>query len=386
MAKHLTAVCIVACGSLLGSVPTAVAQTAASQSQAATPLDQSVPTIPLTEAIALNEITLTTAPSPPVRGDVTVVTIEIPNRSTRAWRVSLNADVGAGALYRRASHSPQVRHRVDQDNATLGLAWSLLVAPRSVARVHVDVLMRYEESLPLVLHIAADATDAETQTLRPSTSSTKDLQVDAVWGTADSLPKLNFVAVLVLAVALWALTLPTALMLWRAGQRSAGKRGALRAGSMAVGLIGLVTAFAISLAAASDWSLRGRYHEAACTVTDRLMVQRMSEERVSGRTDRAFALIRGVEFTTPAGTVAQVAGDSDSMPGEYYFDNDARQRFAAMQPGQAYPCWYDPMRPREVTLEFSPSQAIYYALGGVLLLVSAPGFVAALRRPRVPAR
>ena len=238
--------------------------------------------------------------------------------------------------------------------------------------------MRYEESLPLVMRVAAEATDADTQALRAS-SVTKDLQVDAVWGTTDALPTLNFAGVLVLGIALWALALPSALMLWRAGQRNRdGRRGALRAGSIAVALIGLTTALAVSLAAASDWSLRGRYQETTCTVTDRLMVQRATDERVSGRWARAFSLIRGVEFATPAGTVAQVAGDSDAMPGEYHFDDDARQRFAALQPGQAYPCWYDPNRPREVTLQFSRSQLLYYALGGVLLLVSMPWF---RRRP-----
>src|SRR5687768_15019114 len=126
MAKHVTATCIVACCVLLGSAGGAEAQpAAAAQPQDATPLDASIPTTPLTEAIGLDEITVTTSPSPPVRGDVTVVTIAIPNRNARAWRVSVTADLGAGALYRRASDAPHVSHRVDQDNATLGLAWSL---------------------------------------------------------------------------------------------------------------------------------------------------------------------------------------------------------------------------------------------------------------------
>lgn len=136
------------------------------------------PAAPVSESLSLPDVKIVVSPNPPVRGDVSSVTIEIPNRTSRAWEVSISAELNPSALLYRATDGPSVRWRTTE--AFLGLTWPPLVVPaRTIANVRYDVILRYDTlAPPVVTNVRLDAQDAETRT--GQTGIVKDVQIDPV--------------------------------------------------------------------------------------------------------------------------------------------------------------------------------------------------------------
>jgi hypothetical protein len=309
------------------------------------------------------------------------VTIEIPNRTSRAWEVSITAELNPSALFHRASDGPSIRWRTTE--AFLGIAWPALVVPaRSIADVRYDVIVRYDTlAPPLVTSVRLSAQDAETRTGYVSDSSARDVQIDPVVNEARSGDRFNPLPVLALAMILSAVALPSTIVLWRAGRRRSGQqRMALRVGAFTVASIAIITSLALSTFAWLDWKALDTYRETTCKVTERILDARETGEARGGALVSFYAILVGVDVAMPGGVRPNIAGDSDNMPGEIYIDADAKRRVAAYVPGQSYRCWYHVTDTHEIAMEYRISAIKYVALGALLLLVSIPGIVVSIFR------
>jgi hypothetical protein len=172
---------------------------------------------------------------------------------------------------------------------------------------------------------------------------------------------------------------PTMLFLWRAARGHTGPhRTALRVGAFTVAATAVITSLALATFAWLDWNARSSYRETTCKVTERMLDARGTSDRRGGTFVPVYAILVAVEAAMPGGVQPNIAGDSDSMPGELYVDEDARRRAGGYVPGQSYRCWYHATNPHEIAMEYRISTIKYVVIGALLMLVSTPGIVVAI--------
>ena len=143
-----------------------------------------------------------------------------------------------------------------------------------------------------------------------------------------------------------------------------------------IGVFGFLTAF-FSFFSWGLWHqnvvpamrINTNYEETTCTVV-RTGVDRHekgTERSVQGRTLLGYTCYAVIKYSVASNEYERSAFDG----GDGYFNlkTEAEEAIAAFQPGQSYPCWYDPLDPQRVVIVRRESYAGNFLGFGIATLL-----------------